>query len=293
MKQALSFGTVLPRPRGRETALRTGRWIVAGLVMLAATARPAEAAGFEVAVFSGPTIATYKQTFTFTAGSPQVQLARLTVKDSPSLDAKGGLAFGLAGTLFLSNSFGLEARIDSVDIDLQSFGGNYTLELGPPGSPVSTIPVTLGDAETNLSRVRPMSLNLRFQSQGRVGVGLSSGVSYLPSVDLAALPTLTVANLHSSFPISLTATPVNPDETRHLGFNAGVTVQIRIAGGFAVVGEARGFAFKRSELKWQSQQTGALSAVEKALLSGIAAQLEIPRFTPGFWTARAGLALRF
>ena len=158
---------------------------------------------------------------------------------------------------------------------------------------MSTLPVTLGDGQTDLQRVKPRSLNLRFQSQGRVGIGLSGGISYMPSVDINAAPTLTVANLKASFPISLTATPVNPDQTHHLGFNAGITVQVRIAGGFALVGEARGFTFKRSELKWQSKETGALSTVEKALLSSIAAQLEIPQFTPGFWTARAGLAFRF
>ena len=280
-------------PGERDYSPRSNSRVAAGLVVLAALSGRAEAAGVEVAVFTGPAIATYKQTFTFTSGSPQVQLARLNVKDAPSIDAKGGLAFGLAGTLFLSNSFGLEARIDSVDVDLQSFGGNYTPELGPPGSPISTIPVSLGDAETDLRRVRPISLNLRFQSQGRGGVGISGGLSYLSKVDLDALPTLTVANLNATFPISLTATPVDPEKTRHLGFNGGLTVQIKIAGGFAIVGEARGFAFKRSELKWVSQQTGALSTVEKALLSGIAAQLEIPQFTPGFWTARAGVALRF
>jgi hypothetical protein len=138
-----------------------------------------------------------------------------------------------------------------------------------------------------------MSLNLRLQSQGRLGLGLSGGVSYLPSVDLDALPTLTVANLNASFPISLTASPVNPNETRHLGFNAGLTLQIKVASGISVVGEARGFTFKRSELKWESKETGALSAVEKALLGSIASQLEIPLFTPGFWTARAGVAFRF
>jgi hypothetical protein len=183
--------------------------------------------------------------------------------------------------------------LDSVDVDLQSFGGNYSLELGPAGSPVSTIPVTLGAGETDLRRVKPRSLNLRFQSQGRVGIGFSGGLSYLPKVDLDVLPTLTVANLNASFPISLTASPVNPDETRHLGFNAGVTIQIKIARRFAVVGEARGFTFKRSELKWEAKETGALSSVEKALLANIATQLEIPQFTPGFWTARAGLAFRF
>lgn len=267
--------------------------LLGALLTLATTATLGEASGFEVALFTGPTIATYKQTFAFTGGSPQVQFARLNVKESPSLEAEGGVAFGLAATFFLSNSFGLEGRLDSVDIDLQSFGGNYTLELGPPGSPVSTLPVTLGDGQTDLERVRPLSLNLRFQSQGRVGIGLSAGLSYMPAVDINAAPTLTVANLNASFPISLVATPVNPDQTHHLGFNGGLTIQIKIASGFALVGEARGFTFKRSELQWQSKETGALSAVEKALLSSIAAQLEIPEFTPGFWTARAGLAFRF
>ena len=275
-------------------ALRFAGRIAAGLVMVAAGAGPGQASGFEVAVFTGPTIATYKQTFSFVGGSPQFQLARLNVKDAPTLESQGGgLAYGLSATFFLSNTFGLEGRVDSVDIDLQSFGGNYTLELGPAGAPVSTQPVTLGVGETDLQRIRPLSLNLRFQSQGRVGIGLSGGISYMPAIDITALPTLTVANLSASFPVSLTATPVNPDQTRHMGFNGGVTVQVKIAGGFSVVGEARGFTFKRSELQWQSTQTGALSTVEKALLSSIATQLQIPEFTPGFWTARAGLAFRF
>ena len=267
--------------------------LLGGLALLAAASHGVEAAGFEVAVFTGPAIPTYKQTFTFAGGSPQFQLARLTVQKAPSLDAKGGLSLGAAATIYLSNSFGIEGRVDSMDVDLVSFGGDYTLELGPPGSPVTTIPVTLGSAQTDLRRVRPLSLNLKFLSQGRVGVGLSAGVSYLPNVELNALPTLTVANLRASLPISLTATPVNPEETRHLGFNGGVTVQIKIAGGFSILGEARGFAFKRSQLRWEAKETGSLSAVEKALLASIVTQLEIPQFTPGFWTARAGLAFRF
>jgi hypothetical protein len=222
-----------------------------------------------------------------------LQLARLKVTTPPSLEAKGSLGYGVSATLFLSDSFGLEARLDSVDVDLQSFGGRYTLELGPPGSPTASIPVTLGDGTTDLRRVRPVSFNLRLQSQGRIGIGFSAGVSYLPSVTLDALPTVSVANLNASLPIVLTATPVNRDETRHLGLNGGLTLQVKVARGVSVLGEARGFAFRRSELTWQSKQTGALSAVEQALLSSIAAQLDIPSFTPGFWTARAGIAFRF
>ena len=116
---------------------------VAGLV-LAASGSSSEAAGFEVAVFTGPAIPTYKQSFTFSSGSPQLQFARLNVQEEPTLDAKGGLSLGFAATLFLSDSFGLEGRVDSVDLDLQSFGGSYTLDLGPPGSPISSLPITLG-----------------------------------------------------------------------------------------------------------------------------------------------------
>lgn len=267
--------------------------LAAGIVMNGMTAPSAEAAGVEVAVFTGPAVPTYKQTFTFTTGSPELGFARLKVQDDPSLDAEGGLSLGFGATLFLSDSFGLEGRIDSVDVDLQSFGGDYTLELGAAGSPISSIPLTLGVGETDLRRVRPVSLNLRLQSQGRVGIGLSGGVSYLSKVALDAQPTLTVANLNASIPVSLIATPVDSEESKHLGFNAGLTLQIKIAGGFAILAEARGFTFKRSELKWEARETGGLSSIEKALLDEIAEGLEIPQFTPGFWTARAGVAFRF
>jgi hypothetical protein len=272
-----------------------GLWsrLAAGLVLGILAAPSSHAADGEIAIVTGPASATYKQTLTFSGGAPQAQLARLTVKESPSLEATSGLAVGLSATLFLSGAFGLEGRVDSVDVDLQSFGGSYTLELGPPGTPVSSLPVTLGVGETDLRRVRPLSLNLRFQSQGRVGVGMSFGGSYLPSVDLDALPTVTVANLSAAFPVSITASPVNAEETRHLGFNGGVTLQVKISSGFSILGEARGFTFRRSELKWTAKEEGSLSVAEKALLANIVTQLESPRFTPGFWAIRIGAAYRF
>lgn len=269
------------------------RWLCAGMIVVAASAAGSEGAGLEIAVFTGPAIPTYKQTFTFTGGSPQLGFARLAVKDAPSLDTRSGLSYGAAATLFLSDSFGFEARIDSVDVDLQSFGGNYALELGPVGGPVSSTPITLGVGETDLRRVRPLSLNLRFQSQGRVGIGLSGGVSYASNIELDARPTITVSNLNATFPVSLTATPVNPDDTRHVGFNGGLTIRVKIASGVSLVAEGRGFTFKRSELKWETTESGSLTAAEQALASSITADLDIPRFTPGFWTARAGVAFRF
>jgi len=265
---------------------------LAGLVVLA-DAPAAAASGVEVALFTGPAFATYKQSFTFKGSTPNLDLGRLNVKESATVDAKGGISFGVSATLFLTNSFSVEARFDSVDVDLQSFGGSYTLELGPPGSPIPAIPLTLGEGTTDLRSIRPKSLNLRFQSQGRVGVGFSGGVSYVSKVDLDVLPTLTVANLNASIPVSLIASPVNSEETHHFGFNAGITLQVRIASGFSIVGEARGFTFKRSELKWEAKETGVLSAVEKAFLATVASQLELPRFTPGFWAARLGVAYRF
>jgi hypothetical protein len=270
------------------------RPLTAALTMFAlgAFAGTAGAQGLEVAVYTGPAIATYKQTLTY-EGSPQVQLARLNVKDSPTLESNGGLSLGGAVTFFLNDTFGLEGRIDSADVDLQSFGGNYTLELGPPGSPVSTLPITLGAGQTDLQRVRPMSFNLRLQSQGRVGVGLSFGVSYMNKIDGTANPTISVANLNAAFPVTLTATPVDPEETKHIGGNVGVTLQVRIAKGFRLVAEARGFAFKKSDLRWQASSQGTLTATQRALIDNIIVQLERPSFTPGFWTARGGLAFRF
>lgn len=270
---------------------RTGGRVLLGLLTIAGLASHAEAGGVEVAVYTGPTIATYKQTLEVMSGSPQFQFAKLTVKDAPSLDASSGLSLGVAGTLFLSNSFGFEGRVDAVDLDLQSFGGNYSLDVSG-GSPSST-PVTLGTADTALHQVRPLSLNLRLQSQGRVGIGFSGGVSYLSDIEASTSPTLTVKNLNASLPVSLVATTSGSDASRHVGFNAGLTLRIRIASGFALLGEARGFAFKRSDLTWTIKETGTLTTVEKALLTSLASQIELPRFTPGFWAARIGLSYRF
>lgn len=261
--------------------------------VLAVLATHSEAGGLEVAVYTGPAIATYKQTLEVKSGSPQFQFARLTVKDAPSLEASSGLSLGVAATVFLSNSFGFEGRLDAVDIDLQSFGGNYSLDVSGGGSTSST-PVTLGTADTALHQVRPLSLNMRLQSQGRVGVGFSGGVSYLSDIEAATRPTITVRNLNASLPVSLVATTTTgSDGSRHIGFNAGLTLRVRIASGFALLGEARGFAFKRSDLTWSIKETGTLTAVERALLNSLASQIELPRFTPGFWAARVGLSYRF
>lgn len=282
---------VTPYARGMKQTLLVGATL-AGLLAVVGLGTRAEAGGVEIAVYTGPTIATYKQTLEVKSGSPQFQFAKLTVKDAPSLDASSGLSLGIAGTVFLSNSFGFEGRLDAVDIDLQSFGGNYSLDVSGGGSTSST-PVTLGTADTSLHQVRPLSLNMRLQSQGRVGIGFSGGVSYLSDIEAATSPTITVKNLNASLPVSLVATTSGSDASRHIGFNAGLTLRIRIASGFALLGEARGFAFKRSDLTWTIKETGTLTAVEKALLNSLTSQIELPRFTPGFWAARIGLSYRF
>ncbi len=281
---------VPPQYRGEkmEKRVRCG-WVI-GLAVVG-NAASGEASGIEIAVYTGPTIATYKQTLAFGGGSPQFQFRRVTVDESPSLEGDGGISLGIGATFFLSGPFGVEARMDSVDVDLQSSGGDYTLETIGFDFPARS--VSLGAGETNLRRVRPLSANLRFQSQGRLGIGISAGVSYVSDPDLETDPTVTVTNSGASIPVSFVATSTNSGRKSHLGFNAGITLQIKIAGGFAIVAEGRGFSFRRSELKWEARQTGSLSEAERALVDAVAAQLGLPEFSPGFWTARAGVAFRF
>ncbi len=252
-----------------------------------------EGSGIEIAAFGGPAVPTYKQTFTLLGGSPSFGLARLSSKTEPTLHAEGGLAVGASATFFLTDTFGIEARVDHLNIDLKSFGGMYALETGPANAPTSSTPVSLGSGATSLQGVRPLSLNLRYQSQRRIGLGFSVGVSYLPTLAVDGSPTVNIANINASFPISLIAKPVNSTDQSHLGFNGGVGLQIKVAAGLSVGGEVRGFAFRQSDLKWQSTQTGALGAVEQTLLQSLTSKLDTPVFTPGFWTARVGVALRF
>lgn len=277
----------------REARRSTRLFFAACALSVVAVARNADASGFEVAAYSGPAFTTYKQTLGLKGSSPTLQFARLSVKEGPSLEASGGTSLGLGATLYLSNSFGIEGRIDAVDIDLQSFGGNYTLDL-TSGSAVISTPVTLATAETMLQQVRPLSLNLRLQSQGRIGLGISAGVSWLRSLESAGPTTLSVSQQTGALPLALIAAPAASDGAGHVGFNGGVTLRVGIARGLAVMAEGRGFAFKRAQLQWAlKESTGSLATVERALLNALPASLDLPLFTPGFWSARVGVSYRF
>lgn len=277
--------------RGRGLGRELARLGIGALILFSAPTRSA-AGGFEVALYTGPAFATYKQTIGVNGTSPQFQFTRLTVKGGPTLDASGGLSLGVGATWFLSNSFGLEGRIDAVDIDLQSFGGDYTIDVGSGSSTFST-PITLPPGETALQQVRPLSLNLRLQSQGRVGIGLSTGISYLRNLETAGDATLSVTNRSVTLPVRLTAVTTTDSGLNHIGFNAGLTLRVRLTRGLALLAEGRGFAFKRAELQWKVKETGPLSTVERALVNSLSTQLDLPLFTPGFWSARAGLSYRF
>jgi hypothetical protein len=258
--------------------------LIAGCSLL-----PSAAAGqgFELAIQGGPALPTYKQTFTFKGGSPQIGLVRLTQVQSPSLDAEGGLALGGSASFYLLGSLGLEARIDSVDVDLRSFSGAYQVQVGSSGP--ATL-VTLGSATTDLARVRPISLNVKVQGNRRLSMGFSTGLSTISSASVNPTPQASAGARTMTVPLALEA---RPSKDRLWGVNGGLSMRLKVMQPLSVFGEVRGFAFRKSDWTWGVNPQNLPSGLSSQAATALATALEAPAFTPGFWTGSVGVAITF
>jgi hypothetical protein len=76
------------------------------------------------------------------------------------------------------------------------------------------------------------------------------------------------------------------------GANAGVGLQIRLGTNVWLVGEGRGFVFRRHQLQWQ-RAGGALAPLEQALARELERRLEPVDFNPNYVQATFGLTLAF
>lgn len=247
------------------------------LALLAFAPGEARAQRFEVAVQAGPAIPTYKQSFTLSGGSPQLSLVRLA--RDPSIEAENGFGLGGSAALYLLGPLGIEARLDSIDVDLRSFGGAYQIQTG--GGAVTVVDV--GSSTTDLERIRPVSLNLRLQGGSRVSLGVSLGLSTVTSASVASTRATTAPP----------AIEARPSQERIWGVNGGLSLRVKIKEPVAVFGEARGFAFRKSDWTWTVDARNLPPGLSLQAANAIAAALDPPSYTPGFWTGSVGVALRF
>jgi opacity protein-like surface antigen len=286
----------------------TMRLRLAVAVLWMGLAAEAAAVEIEIAGQVGLAMPTYEQTFTYDPGPLSVSFppfGQITANQNGEFQAegKGSSAFGGAITFYLAPSFGLEARVDSAGLDIETSGAVFHVSANLPAPiPDFSTNVDLGEGRFDVGRLQPLSLNVKLRTPGRVRLALSGGVSYLPSVEATAeqpiglgitgIRGLTMVDV-GSLKFRAEAAPGDDDAGNRIGANVGAGVQIGLAAKVSLTLEARGFLFPKHELEWQPVIPGPLSILEQQLLDRIRDEVEPIEFNPTFFTVTAGLAIGF
>lgn len=274
--------------------------LLASLPPLAATA-----GGVELAGYVGPSLPFYEQSFRYDPGTVTIPVPGISLRQDGvfGLSAQGGLAVGGGLTWYFAGPAGLEARVDTARIDVQTLGARYNvrLDLPEPFPPIST-DVDLGSGNVSPETLTPLSLNLKLRTPGTLRFVLSGGVSYLPSLALTVRQTvgLGVTSFDgtrstidiATFALRAEAQPEGEGQSR-LGFNVGGGLQIGIGAHVSLVAEGRYFYFQKQTLNWSRASTRALSALEETFLREVEKRLEPVTFNPAFFQATGGIAVTF
>ena len=272
------------------------------LLALASAAPDAAAGGFEIAVHLGRTLPTFEQTLSYDASGDIPSVPGVTVQAQGPLEltARGDLAFSSGLTWFFAGPLGMEARLDGLTAHLEAADTLYSARFAQPPLPAVNAQLVLSGRDLEVESVRPVSLNLRLASSGRVRVSISGGVSHLGALQVNGTlsGSLTASVGGTSLPfagasVSLKAVaPPEEEQKGQYGANAGLALQIGLGDSLALSVEARGFLFKERTLTWSAAGPPA-NALEEALQRELLARLEPIRFTPTFFSVNAGLSLRF
>jgi hypothetical protein len=277
----------------------------AGIVVAAVAALCpgwAAAGELELTVRAGKVVPFYEQSFHLDP-SPFLQatfpgITAQAVQDL-RLEGHGGLALGGGLTWYVAGGFGIEARVDTADVSVTATDALVRLRipLFPPLPPLTTDIVI--PAETDLERLKPVSLNLKARTGGPFRVYASGGVSYLPSLRFTVHSTFRTAAPILGAPIDLArlslraeAQPEGEGEGR-LGYNAGGGFTWPLGSHVSLEADARYFGFRAQTLVWSSEPGVTLSPVEQQLVRQLLDTVGESRFNPNFFQATGGLSLRF
>lgn len=273
---------------------------------LAALLVPAGAAAgeLELGVFAGPSIPTYEQTFSYNPGAFSAPIplpgVSITQQASFALTAKGGLSFGASLAFYPAAAFGLEARFDSVGVQVDSAGGRYTATLSSSLRPdlSFTGSVDLPPGQADVARLTPISLGVKLRTPGHVRVFVSAGASYLPKVEATLTQPLAVQLGRLSPPIAAATVTVRAeaqpgDEQSHWGVTGAAGLEIALGSQVSFQAEARAFRFQKHTLTWGLGDYKPTTSLEELLLKAGLAALDPIEFDPIFYQATAGFAFRF
>ncbi len=273
---------------------------------LAATLVPRNAAAGQFEVFGnvGITFPFWSQSFTYDPGPVVLPIPGVSIRQEGTftLDAKGGTVYGFGGCYYFVPSVGIEARVDFAGVDVTTTGALYHVNVTLPPFPPVVADLDVGTGTVDVDRLNPISVNLKFQTPGRFGLGVSGGASYLPSFGFTARQTIalgvTALNAATSqlevatLPLVALVEPQGEGQSRW-GFNAGVMLRIPLNEKVAIVGDGRFFRFSEHTVTWQRSDNRPLSTIEQLLLAQVQQRLPPIRFRPQFFQVTGGLAITF
>jgi hypothetical protein len=276
------------------------------LALLAVTlaASPAGAGEVELAAYGGYTFPFYSQNFSYDSGPVEIPIPGVGIDQGGEfvLDSSGGLALAGALTLYATEGFGLEVRLDSADINVDTTASTYSVDvtLPPPHEPVSE-ELELPRAQADLKALTPWSFNIKLRSGGEsLRFTASGGLSRLGSVDFTLDQTVALGvvavNLETSQleigTVQLRASNRGESESSW-GGNLGLGFQIGIGERGALVIEGRAFYFPTRTIEWEPLDAESLPPLQQELLQRVLMELDPVELKPWWAQATVGLAIRF
>lgn len=265
---------------------------------------PVSAGSFEIGVHGGRVAPSYQQTFHYGPGALPPLIPGVDIRQEGvfTLDAQGSTALGGSASLYLLPVLGLEARLDTLDVQVKVSGARFDVHADLPAPlPDLDTSLNLNAGTVSLDRLRPVSLNLKLKTPGPVGVTLSGGVSYLPALSLTVTQPLAlgVTGLSggqfqiATLALRAEAQPEAEGDRSRFGLNGGLGLRLALGSHLALSAEGRYFIFQKHRLTWSPASDRPLTPLEETLLRAALLRLDVVEFNPQAFQATVGVALVF
>jgi hypothetical protein len=277
---------------------------VVALAALLPAAASAEG-NLEVAGYLGTSFPFYSQSFTYSPGPVSLSIPGITITQEGvfKMDGSGGLVLSGGVTYYFGGVIGIEGRLDTVKLNVDTTGAKYDVRLTLPGLPQPfTASLDLGTGTADLSTLKPWSLNLKLRTPGPVRLFVSGGVSRLPALEFTVNQNIglgaTALNVITSKldvgTVRLKGALVPQEGESRWGANAGGGLQLGLGPRVALVAEARFFYFGERTYDWSAVPTDRfLAGLEQRLLDATKQRLPAVKFKPQFFQATGGVSISF
>jgi hypothetical protein len=274
-------------------------------LFVAVLAAPALVGGaeLELAGYAGYTFPFYSQSFAYDPGPVNIPIPGVAIDQGGEfeLEASGGLVLAGGLTFFATDRFGLELRLDSADVSVDTRSNTYSVrvDLPAPHDPVlSDLELEKGRAE--IRALTPWSFNVKLRSAGEsVRFTASGGLSRLGNLDLTIEQTVALGAVAVNLETNqleiatLRLRGAAAESESSWGGNLGLGVQIDIGERGALVLEGRAFYFPERTVEWEPVIGEPLPPLQELLLERVLERLDPIEFKPWWAQATIGVAIRF